>query len=94
LYQRLAVFPLCLPPLRQRPEDIFHLVRYFLRQLERPEVELVTGAIECLQRYDWPGNVRELVTVLRRILFLMESDSILTPETIKDGLGWTDRTEL
>lgn len=94
LYQRLAVFPLCLPPLRQRPEDILHLVTYFLRQLERPEVELAAGTIECLQKYDWPGNVRELITVLRRTLFLMESDDALTADAVTDGLRWTDSAEL
>ena len=74
---------------------MLHLVTYFLRQFEHPEVKLASGTIECLQEYVWPGNVRELITVLRRTLFLMESDEdTLTSDAVTDGLRWTDSAEL
>jgi transcriptional regulator with GAF, ATPase, and Fis domain len=70
LFYRLSVFPVELPPLRKRVEDIPLLAEHFLtrfaRQLGRPRPRLTLANIQQLQRYDWPGNVRELQHTLER----------------------------
>ena len=70
LYYRLSVFPMDLPPLRKRTEDIPLLAEHFLsryaRQLGRKLPRLTLSNVQDLQRYDWPGNVRELQHVLER----------------------------
>lgn len=70
LYYRLSVFPMELPPLRKRLEDIPLLAEHFLnrfaRQLGRPRPRLTLANLQELQRYDWPGNVRELQHTLER----------------------------
>ncbi|MBL8814345.1 MAG: sigma 54-interacting transcriptional regulator [Planctomycetaceae bacterium] len=70
LYYRLSVFPMELPPLRKRPEDIRLLAEQFLqrfaRQLGRSGLKLTQGNLVDLQRYDWPGNVRELQHAIER----------------------------
>jgi transcriptional regulator with GAF, ATPase, and Fis domain len=70
LYYRLSVFPVELPPLRKRKEDIPLLAEHFLkllaRKLGRATPRLTQAAVQRLQQYDWPGNVRELQHVLER----------------------------
>ena len=72
LYYRLGVFPIELPPLRRRIEDVPALAEHFLanaaRRLGRPRPRLTLAAAQQLQRYDWPGNVRELQHVIERAL--------------------------
>src|SRR5881396_288715 len=74
LFYRLNVVPLHLPPLRERREDIPHLVEHFIRKAAREcrrDVRGVSvGALEVLARYDWPGNVRELENVIHRAVVL------------------------
>jgi formate hydrogenlyase transcriptional activator len=74
LYYRLKVFPLTLPPLRQRPEDIPHLVRYFVQQharrLKRAIDSIPAEVMAALTRYPWPGNVRELENFIERSVLL------------------------
>ena len=74
LFYRLNVFPVQLPPLRQRAEDIPLLARYFARRvcarLGRPTCELSDGAVERLSSYGWPGNVRELENIVERAVIL------------------------
>jgi len=65
LYYRLAIFPIKLPPLRERLEDVQKLAESFLAKFA-PGVTLSAGALEALRRHDWPGNVRELRNVLER----------------------------
>lgn len=76
LYYRLSVFPLELPPLRKRLEDLPMLAEHFLarfaRQLGRPKLKLTLANIQDLQRYSWPGNVRELQHVLERACIVSE----------------------
>jgi transcriptional regulator with GAF, ATPase, and Fis domain len=76
LYYRLSVFPLDLPPLRERREDIRLLVTHFLnlasRRLNCPQVVLKDHALEQLEAYDWPGNVRELHNVIERAVILSQ----------------------
>jgi transcriptional regulator with GAF, ATPase, and Fis domain len=92
LYYRLRVFPIEVPPLRARKEDIPLLVWYFLGQLGNAlgrRIERVPApTMERLVRYDWPGNVRELRSVLERALILSPGPSLLLEE-----LGDTMRTE-
>jgi transcriptional regulator with GAF, ATPase, and Fis domain len=70
LYYRLSVFPMELPPLRKRIEDIPLLAEHFLnrfaRQLGRPRLRLTLANLQEMQRYDWPGNIRELQHALER----------------------------
>src|SRR5439155_3643052 len=72
LFYRLNVFPIRVPPLRERPEDIPLLVWAFLEQFARPLGKNVRGiareSMEALQRYPWPGNVRELRNLVERAL--------------------------
>lgn len=74
LYYRLSVFPITLPPLRNRVEDIPLLAEHFLaslaRKLGRPSPRLTLANAQHLQAYDWPGNVRELQHVLERAMIV------------------------
>ncbi|MBN2491961.1 MAG: sigma-54-dependent Fis family transcriptional regulator [Planctomycetes bacterium] len=75
LYYRLNVFPIEIPPLRERPEDIELLVASFLAELNRAENAekgISEGALKRLQSHSWPGNVRELRNVVHRAFILAE----------------------
>jgi DNA-binding NtrC family response regulator len=77
LFYRLQVFPIELPPLRQRPEDIHLLVPHFLDRLNAKagtNKRATPEALQCLAEYSWPGNVRELKNMLYRIFILAERD--------------------
>ena len=80
LYFRLSVFPITIPPLRDRQEDIPILARHFAekfsRELKKKSAILAPSAIEELQKYHWPGNVRELQNCMERAVILSESDTI------------------
>ncbi len=75
LYYRLNVFPLLLPPLRNRKEDIPLLAEHFLAQMKTP-VKLSPESLQILAAYQWPGNVRELKNTLERSAVLTESGVI------------------
>ncbi len=74
LYYRLHVFPLTVPPLRERREDIPLLIRFFTqryaRKLNRAIDEIPSAALDALTRYDWPGNIRELQNLVERSVIL------------------------
>src|SRR3989449_2290285 len=74
LYYRLSVFPINLPPLRQRPEDIHPLVIHFLEHYKQKTGRFVSGiskaALRALISYDWPGNVRELENAVERAVII------------------------
>jgi DNA-binding NtrC family response regulator len=74
LYHRVVVFPVELPPLRKRSEDLPALVEHFARQVSAQNgwkpVPFTAEAIEALKRYGWPGNIRELRNVVERLLLL------------------------
>ncbi len=74
LYYRLHVFPLSVPPLRERSEDIPLLVRYFTqkfaRRLNRVIDSIPSATLDALVQYDWPGNIRELQNVIERSVIL------------------------
>jgi formate hydrogenlyase transcriptional activator len=83
LYYRLNVFPLHAPALRERPEDIPVLVRYFVQRLARPmnrQVEVIPAeTLEALRRYAWPGNVRELANLVERAMILSRGRTLEVP---------------
>ena len=80
LYYRLNVFPIELPPLRDRSEDIPLLAAAFLetiaRQMNRPKPHLTPLNVEQLQRYDWPGNIRELRNVIERAVITAKAGTL------------------
>lgn len=77
LYYRLAAFPIRLPPLRERREDIALLAASLLSRLGRPHAALLApDAIECLGQYQYPGNVRELRNILERASLLADGPAI------------------
>jgi formate hydrogenlyase transcriptional activator len=83
LFYRLNVFPLTVPPLRERPEDIATLVRYFAQRYARRmnrHIETVSAeTIAALERYHWPGNVRELENLIERAVILSPSPVLHIP---------------
>jgi two-component system response regulator AtoC len=98
LYYRLNVFPIALPLLAQRREDIPLLAEHFRRQIEEQEKAGVKSwdpeALRMLESYDWPGNVRELRNVVHRACVMTEGDTIL-PEVLESllprGTGGTGK---
>jgi len=79
LFYRLNVIPIQLPALRERAEDIKHLVRHFLDQMNlahRRKVALLPEAMASLVAYPWPGNIRQLYNVLERVVLLAEAERI------------------
>ena len=80
LYFRLSVFPITIPPLRDRIDDIPVLARHFVerecRELGKPLLSVSPAAIEALRAYPWPGNVRELQNCLERAVILAEGDTL------------------
>lgn len=92
LYYRLNVFPIQMPSLRDRKEDIPTLVRFFLAKLSErlgKSIENVpTSVVSELQNYSWPGNVRELENVIERAMILTAGDSLQLPAgVIPTGKG-------
>ena len=80
LYFRLSVFPITVPPLRDRPGDIILLARFFVerfcRDMKKRPLALSPAAVEQLQAYRWPGNVRELQNCIERAVILAEAEAI------------------
>jgi formate hydrogenlyase transcriptional activator len=83
LYYRLNVFPITLPALRERPEDIPALVRYFAQKFARrmtKRIETIPAdAMATLSRYGWPGNVRELENAIERAVILTAGSALRVP---------------
>jgi len=81
LFYRLSVFPIALPPLRERPEDIRLLVHHFAmdyaRRMRKPITAIAEQFMEALSRHSWPGNVRELQNFIERSVILSK-DPVLT----------------
>ena len=91
LYYRLHVFPILLPPLRDRVEDIPFLVRHFLEgyraRLKRPDLELSSDSLDRLLCYPWPGNVRELQNVIERAVILSRTAMVTVDVQAAAGGG-------
>jgi formate hydrogenlyase transcriptional activator len=83
LFFRLNVFPIQLPPLRERPEDIPLLVRHFAEEFSRrmnKQIETVSsGTMKALCQYAWPGNIRELQNVIERAVILSSGATLTVP---------------
>ncbi len=100
LYYRLNVFPLHVPPLRERREDIPLLTRYFVqkhaRRMGRNIDTISSIAMQALTRYDWPGNIRELQNVIERSVILTNGNvlSVAMPNSIgkASGVGQQQRS--
>ena len=80
LFFRLSVFPIHIPPLRQRKKDIpllaEHFVEEFSREMKRGKMKLTSGALRKLAEYSWPGNVRELQNCLERAVIVADGNTI------------------
>ena len=83
LYYRLNVFPIAMPPLRERPEDIPRLVRHFTqrfaRRMSRRIESIPSATMDALVRYPWPGNVRELQNIIERAVILSLGPTLQVP---------------
>jgi len=94
LYYRLSVFPVEIPPLRERREDIPHLVEYFLdkycSELNKPRMTVSREAMEMMMQYRWKGNVRELENTIERAIILCEGREILPEHIVLTSLGGTE----
>src|SRR2546427_925275 len=98
LYYRLNVFPLLMPPLRDRREDIPQLVRYlaqkYARRMNKRIESIPAETLDALTRYHWPGNVRELENLIERAVILSAGPALRVPlaelkppEAATEGLG-------
>ncbi len=92
LFYRLNVFPIKLPPLRERHGDIPLLIKYIINKFSEKEIQITSDALKLLEEYHWPGNVRQLENVIHRALILCETNKLL-PEHIfleesKDDLNF------
>jgi len=76
LYFRISIFPITMPPLRQRMEDLEPLALHFLARFGQPQKRLDSSVLAALSRYPWPGNVRELENVLERAVILSREGEI------------------
>jgi formate hydrogenlyase transcriptional activator len=89
LYYRLHVFPLNVPPLRERRDDIAQLIRYFVQkhaQRMGREIETIPSqALAALTNYDWPGNIRELQNVIERSVILTTGSELRVAMPEFDG---------
>jgi DNA-binding NtrC family response regulator len=82
LYYRLCAFPIEIPPLRDRPEDIAPLAAHFLAKFAAPLAapEFSAEALQLLKTQPWAGNIRELQNVIERALILSEDEAVIRPE--------------
>jgi formate hydrogenlyase transcriptional activator len=89
LFYRLNVFPARVPPLRDRKDDIPHLVRHFIayqqRRLGKPIEGVSREGMERLRRYSWPGNIRELQNVIERACVLASGPVLTVPESLTEN---------
>jgi len=89
LYYRLSVFPIFVPPLRERPEDIaplvHHFVRKFSREIGRPIATIAAASMDALQKWIWPGNIRELENVIERAVILSSGSTLQVPPSAFQG---------
>jgi DNA-binding NtrC family response regulator len=101
LFYRLRVVPIELPSLRERPEDIPILIKFFLEHFwrrhqlpGRTPPRLAPETMDALVRYEWPGNVRELQNVLENLVVLSEPDELIGPDRLSIlEMGQSARTE-
>jgi PAS domain S-box-containing protein len=89
LYYRLSVFPVQVPPLRKRGDDVIQLAVHFLEQVcrdfGRSNPGLTQSQVEAMRRYDWPGNIRELKNVIERAVILSRGASLRLDLSLPSG---------
>jgi len=89
LYYRLNVFPIDIPPLKQRADDIPYLIDLFLKRLNNEMLKNIHSVevrvTAALKKYAWPGNIRELENIIERA-YILEQSSVLTPESFPTEL--------
>jgi DNA-binding NtrC family response regulator len=90
LYFRLAVFPITLPPLRERGDDVLLMARHFLAARGGRPLALGPGAEARLRAYAWPGNVRELMNVIERAALLSDGDTLALDAALAGTTGAAD----
>ena len=97
LYYRLSVFPVTIPPLRDRRDDIPALAEHFLnkfcKDMKKPKKRLSKEALSLLDKYNWPGNVRELENTIERAIILCES-KVISPEHLAIRLPTVEEIRL
>jgi len=103
LYYRLNVFPIRIPPLRDRREDIpllvSHFVQKFAKEMQKPIEAIPTAVMKGLRTWDWPGNIRELENFIERAVLLTKGKSLEAPlaelrRTNTEGFVHTDLHEV
>ena len=91
LFYRLSVFPIEVPPLRQRKEDVLQLAQHFLDQtcneFGRQAFKLTQAQAAAIQAYDWPGNVRELKNVIERAVILSKGNTLRLDLSLPQGVS-------
>jgi two-component system, NtrC family, response regulator AtoC len=91
LYYRLNVFPIVVPPLRERKEDIILLTDYFIDKFNKKLGLTITGidepVMDLLMRHEWPGNIRELENLMERIMLLAKGDRLTLQEVPADFIA-------
>jgi transcriptional regulator with GAF, ATPase, and Fis domain len=96
LYYRLNVFPVEVPPLRDRRQDVPTLAAFFVKQKSRELGKAVdripTATMEALVGYDWPGNIRELQNVIERAIILSPGPDLVLAEALEPREGRAERT--
>ena len=89
LFYRLSVFPIDVPPLRKRREDLLQLAQYFLAQtcaeFGRDPLRLTQAQANAIEAYDWPGNVRELKNVIERAVILSRGNTLRLELSLPEG---------
>jgi len=97
LYYRLSVFPVQVPPLRRRGDDVLQLAQHFLEQVcrdfGRSCPTFTQGQVEQMRRYAWPGNIRELKNVIERAVILAQGDSLRLDLSLPEQTGVMPQTE-
>ncbi|MFA4901711.1 MAG: sigma-54 dependent transcriptional regulator [Desulfobaccales bacterium] len=100
LFYRLNVFPVVLPPLRERQEDLPALAEFFLKKFgeknRREGIALAPEVLEAFRRYPWPGNIRELENVMERAVIVCQGNTISVenlPPAFKQRSGFSDAGE-
>ncbi len=92
LFYRLNVFPIYLPSLRDRKNDIEHMVHMFIKKFNQSHGKRIIGisadALSCLKKYDWPGNIRELENIIEHA-FILEGSNQLTLGSLPEALLMT-----
>ncbi len=96
LYYRLKVFPIRVPPLRERRDDVPLLAGHFLqkysREVGRPVAGFAQGTMELLMSYEWPGNVRELENEVQRLVIQVDAGAFITPDLLSPRVRQMEAT--